>query len=185
MDRNPGSIPDPSETFSFATLTVFTCSVFCDWNGFRSRNLKNCSRPQPKSAFQKSIFHFQPRSATESTWQNSATESLGKCQGYCKETWLLHWDNKSGTIFSSNRWVKVERTLWSNRNPSWSQLHFLTKTVSFRTRFLKKFRSRARKCTYFCYAIFYSVGKIFYIQLFVYQKTSIIFSWAPSGFCCI
>ena len=64
--------------------------VFRDQNGFRSRNLLNCSRARSKSAIQKSIFHFQSQSATKPREQNSATESrrqptsLGKCQGTAK-----------------------------------------------------------------------------------------------------
>jgi len=40
---------------------------------FRSRNLLNCARARPKSAIQKSIFHFRSWSATEAREQNSRT----------------------------------------------------------------------------------------------------------------
>jgi len=47
--------------------------------------------------------------------------------------------------FGSNQCVKAERRqLWSDRNSSWSKLHFL---------FCKKFRSRACKCSY-CFTSF-------------------------------
>jgi len=55
---------------SATTIThkgALACSVFRDWNGFWSRNLLNCARARPKSAIHKRIFHFQSRSATEST----------------------------------------------------------------------------------------------------------------------
>jgi len=105
--------------------------LFHDRNGFWSRNLLNCSRARPKASF--TLGHdLRPKARK----QNSATESrrspssLGKCQGYLKEVWLLRWVTTLVRSFGSNRWVKAGRgQLWSDQNPSWTQLRFLTTTV--------------------------------------------------------
>jgi len=46
-----------------------------------SGNVLNCARARPKTAIQKSNYHFRLRYATEAREQKSATESssLGKC----------------------------------------------------------------------------------------------------------
>ena len=122
--------------------------VFRDRNPFLSRNLVNCARARPKSAIQNASFTFGRDLQPKAREQNFATESssVGKCQGYRKEAWLLRWDNELWSI-GSNRWVKVGRgQLWSDQSPSWTQQVFLTATVCLRPKFFQM--NRAREYTY-------------------------------------
>jgi len=82
-------------------LTATSCIIRCIrvfgffTTEFRSRNLLT-----KKRILKKASFTFGRGLWPKVREHNSATESstLGRCQGYRKETWLLHSDNESRTI---------------------------------------------------------------------------------------
>ena len=98
----------------------------CDRKRVQSQFQVACSKWRPKNAISKSIAEGHDWNHANRILQwKVGTSSLGKCQGYCKEILLLHWDNQSRTI------VQLKRTLILREDNSarLETLSFLTATV--------------------------------------------------------
>ena len=139
---------------AFACLVFLNCafeyfSRFCDRTAFPSQDLLICSKARLKKHFPLSVAVFdrkhvnripQPKVRVSVVVQATVKVTVKRRDYYVGIT-------NCEQLFGSNGWVKVVRgQLWSERNPSWTQLRFLTATVCLRPKFFQ----RACEYTYVC-----------------------------------